>query len=186
MGPTGRCQQYLSPIALGSWDREVDFDTTSTQRYNCVMIPPFDTHTGNLPPGIHEATWDEFLVRYGYTPHRLALLAGLKAALDALRTVGCRRVYIDGSFVGAKEAPGDFDGCWEATGVDIDQLDQLEPALLTFERRRAVQKAKFGGELFPAEVSADPLGTRFLEFFQQDRHTGAPKGIVAIDLGALP
>ena len=63
------------------------------------MIPPTDPVTGNLPPGVHEATWDEFLARYGYTPHRLALLAGLKLALDGLRTAGCRRVYVDGSFV---------------------------------------------------------------------------------------
>lgn len=150
------------------------------------MIPPFDVNTGNLPPGIHEATWNKFLARYGYTPHRLALLAGLRAALDALRVAGCRRVYINGSFVSAKEAPDDFDGCWEVTGVDIDLLDRIEPVLLTFERRRAAQKAKFGGEMFPAEGSADPFGTRFLEFFQRDKNTGEPKAIVAIELGGLP
>ena len=103
------------------------------------MIPEFDPGTGNLPPGVHEATWDELLARYGYTPHRLALLAGLKAALDALRIAGCRRVYIDGSFVSAKQTPGDFDGCWEVTGVDPNLLD---PVLLNFENRRAAQKAK--------------------------------------------
>lgn len=147
------------------------------------MIPPFDPATGNLPPGIHEATWDEFLARYGYTPHRLALLAGLKAALDSLRAAGCRRAYIDGSFSTAKEEPGDFDGCWEVAGVDPNLLD---PVLLSFANRRAAQKAKYGGELFPAEGSADPFGTRFLDFFQCDRDTGDPKGIVGIDLGGLP
>ena len=123
------------------------------------------------------------MARYGYTPHRLALLAGLKAALDALRIAGCRRVYIDGSFVSAKQVPGDFDGCWEVAGVDPSLLD---PVLLTFDNRRAAQKAKYGGELFLAEAAADPLGTRFLEFFQRDKYTGEPKGIVAIDPGTLP
>ena len=149
------------------------------------MIPLFDA-SGNLPPGVYQASWDEFLVRYGYNPHRLTLLAGLKAALDALRAVGCRRVYINGSFVSAKGMPGDYDGCWEVTGVDIGLLDQIAPVLLTFDRRRAAQKARFGGEMFPAEVAADPFGTRFLEFFQRDKNTGDPKGIVAIDLGGLP
>lgn len=74
------------------------------------MMPPFDA-TGNLPPGIHEATWEEFVARYGATSRRLTLLAGLKAALDALRTAGCQRAYIDGSFVTNKAIPGDFDGC---------------------------------------------------------------------------
>jgi len=77
------------------------------------VIPPFDSVTGNLPPGVHEAAWEDLVARYGWTPHRLALIAGLKAALDALRGAGCRRAYIDGSFIAAKEEPADFDGCWE-------------------------------------------------------------------------
>ncbi|MDQ3701448.1 MAG: hypothetical protein M3442_11080, partial [Chloroflexota bacterium] len=82
------------------------------------MIPPFEASTGLLPSGVHEATWEEFVARFGWTPHRLALLAGLKAALDALEAAGCPRVYVDGSFVTAKPDPGDFDGCWETDGVD--------------------------------------------------------------------
>lgn len=128
------------------------------QQYNCVVIPLLDT-TGNLPPGVHETTWGEFVARYGITPYRLMLLAGLKMALDILHAAGCQRVYINGSFVIAKEVPGDFDGCWEVGGVDPDLLD---PILLTFANRRAAQKAKYGGEFFPAESAADPFGTCFL------------------------
>jgi hypothetical protein len=40
---------------------------------------------------------------------RRTLLAGLREALGALREAGCRTVYLDGSFVTAKEAPEDFD-----------------------------------------------------------------------------
>ena len=145
------------------------------------MIPPFDP-VGNLPPGVHEATWEEFVARFGTTPRRLGLLAGLKAALDALRAAGCRRAYIDGSFVTAKEEPGDFDGCWETDGVDPALLD---PVLVTFDPHRRAQKAKYGGELFFADAPADPAGTTFIDFFQRDR-SGHPKGIVALDLGALP
>jgi hypothetical protein len=110
------------------------------------------------------------------------LLTGLRAALEALRVAGCRRVYVDGSFVTAKEVPGDFDGCWEAEDVDYEALD---PVLLDFRDRRAAQKAKFGGEMFVASWGADPEGARFLDFFQIDKNTGDAKGIVAIDLGAL-
>ena len=147
------------------------------------MIPPFDPVTGNLPPGIHVADWAEFTARFDTTPHRLRLLAGLKAALDALRIAGCHRAYIDGSFVTAKQVPGDFDGCWDVHGVDPLLLD---PVLLSFANRRAAQKAKYGGELFLAHAMADPAGTRFLAFFQRDKQTGQPKGIVAIDIGNLP
>ncbi|MGH8793085.1 MAG: DUF6932 family protein [Stackebrandtia sp.] len=63
---------------------------------------------------------------------------------------------------------------------------RLDPELLDFTKRRAAQKAKYGGELFPAESRADPAGTRFRDYFQQDKTTGEPKGIVALDLGDLP
>lgn len=147
------------------------------------MIPPFDSANGNLPSGIHEATWDEVVSRYGTTPRRLRLLAGLKEALDALSAAGCQRVYIDGSFVTAKGDPADFDGCWEAAGVNPDLLD---PVLLDFSRRREAQKARYGGELFLAHAPADRLGNRFVDFFQRDKVTGERKGIIAINLGALP
>jgi hypothetical protein len=146
------------------------------------MIPPFEPSTGLLPSGIHEATWEEFVARFGWTPYRLTLLAGLKAALDALRRAGCRRTYIDGSFVTAKPDPGDFDGCWETDAVDPTLLD---PVLVTFDPHRRAQKAKFGGELFFAGAPAGPAGTAFIDFFQRDR-LGQPKGIVALNLGALP
>jgi len=68
-------------------------------------------------------------------------------------------------------------------GVDPDLLD---PVLLTFANKREEQKARFGGELFPAEWRADPHGTRFLDYFQQDKVTGERKGIVALDLEGSP
>ena len=110
------------------------------------------------------------------------LLRGLRAALEALQIAGCQTVYLDGSFVSSKLVPGDFDACWEEAGMDFDMLD---PVLLTFDADRAAQKAKFGGELFPASVSAGPGGSIFLEFFQSDKETGQPKGIIALDLARI-
>ena len=144
------------------------------------MIPSFDER-GNLPPGIHSATWDEIVERYATNERREQLLDGLRAAIESLHAAGCSCVYLDGSFVTDKELPGDFDACWEASGVDPDLLD---PVLLDFSDRRAAQQARYGGELFPADVAAEPSGTLFLDYFQRDRITGEPKGIIAIDLGA--
>lgn len=146
------------------------------------MIPPFDAD-GNLPPGIHPADWDEIMSRYAINARRRELLDGLGRALRSLKIAGCRAAYLDGSFVTTKELPGDFDACWEVAAVDAGRLD---PELLDFSNRRAAQKARYGGELFPAESAAEPAGTTFLDYFQRDRATGQPKGIVAIDLGALP
>lgn len=146
------------------------------------MIPAFDAG-GNLPPGIHPATWTEIVDRYDTNSRRRALLDGLLAALRSLRDAGCRVAYIDGSFVTTKDLPRDFDACWEVAGVDADLLD---PVLLDFRAGRAAQKLRFRGELFPADARAARDGASFLAYFQTNRKSGAPKGIVAIDLSDLP
>ncbi|MDP2857268.1 MAG: hypothetical protein Q8P50_04735 [Bacillota bacterium] len=153
----------------------------TTQHYNCVMLPGFDDE-GRLPPGIHWATWQDLCGRFGINEYRRTLLAGLKAALDSLKAAGCETVYLDGSFVTAREFPGDFDACWDPVGVDPSRLD---PVLLTFDRGRATQKARFLGELFPATTRSGNPGPIYLEFFQVDKDTGGRKGIVALDLRRL-
>lgn len=136
-----------------------------------------------LPAGIHAATLAEVEARFASNPKRRVQFGGFVAALTALRRAGCRRAFLDGSFVTTKPCPGDFDACWDPTGVNPAFLD---PVLLTFENNRAAQKLKYHGELFPSTVPADRAGTIFVEFFQVDRFTGAQKGIVAIDLAAEP
>lgn len=144
------------------------------------MLPNFDAD-GNLPAGVHAADWPEFVARFGFSGRRQGLLVGLEAALRSLQDAGCALAYVDGSFVTAKKEPGDFDACWGIAGVDPALLD---PVLLDFSNGRAAQKARYGGELFPAELPEGGSGRTFLEFFQTDRSTGAAKGIVSIDLSA--
>ena len=120
--------------------------------------------------------------RYSITEHRAELIDGLRRGIASLRAAGCARVSLDGSFVTAKDVPADFDACWEVAGVDPGLLDS---ELLDFSNRRVAQKARYGGELFPAQAAAEPAGTVFLDHFQRDRDTGEPKGIIALDLRAL-
>lgn len=146
------------------------------------MLPSFD-QAGNFPSGIHWASWKEFENRFGTNPRRKELLEGLKQAIATLRKAGCRAIFVNGSFVTEKERPGDFDACWGVDGVDPDLLD---PVLLDFSNGRAAQKAKYGGELFPAELMEGASGKLFLDFFQVDKNTGAPKGIVGLRLKPSP
>ena len=145
------------------------------------MIPRFSAN-GNLPPGIHFARWDEIKKRFSWTDKRRQLLTGLRSAIDTLSEAGCQLVYINGSFVTNKDEPGDIDVAWEPSGVDVERLLELEPVFGDFSKRRAAQKAKFGCEFFPASVTADPVGNTFLEFFQADKETEEPKGIIALKL----
>ena len=146
--------------------------------YNVVtMLPPFDA-TGRLPEGEHEADWDEIVDRFGWNPHRRQFLDGLADAIEVLARAGCRRIWLNGSFVTAKEEPADFDCCWDPDGVDLDALD---PVLLDVSAGRAAQKSRFGGELLPNVVEAGS-GLVFAEFFQNERDT-TRKGIVVIRIG---
>jgi hypothetical protein len=146
------------------------------------MIPDFDPKTGQLPPGIHEATWNEFVARFGTNIRRRRLIDGLKLALDSLKQAGCKTAYIDGSFVTSKVYPKDFDACWDAKGVKAALLDE---ALLFFDKNRELQKQKYDGDIFPAQVYADSDGQSYLSFFQIDRQE-RPKGIIALSLEELP
>jgi Family of unknown function (DUF6932) len=142
------------------------------------MIPEF-TESGLLPEGIHLADMDEIQKRYGHNAHRQRLVRGLERALNALGQAGCKMLYLDGSFITAKEYPADYDACWEPSGVILAVLD---PVFLDFSNRRAAQKAKYFGEFFPAHGRAEATSPFriFLNFFQTDKTTGIKKGIIGI------
>jgi hypothetical protein len=142
------------------------------------MIPRWSTN-GDLPPGVHFATWPELEDRLAFNPRRHRMLAGFRQACEELRKAGCRLVYLDGSFVTRKERPGDFDACWDVQNVDDARLD---PVFLDFSRGRAAQKQRFLGELFPAQLPEGATGRAFVDFFQVNRMSGEPKGILAIRL----
>jgi hypothetical protein len=139
-------------------------------------VPPFDSDTGYLPGGEHEATWAEVVQAFGWNASRRAQLDGLFDAICLLADAGCRRIWLNGSFVTSKDEPGDFDAVWEHDGVNEDLID---PIFFELDESRKSQKARFGGELFPnwRNLSSDSL---FSEFFQQDR-IGRRKGIVVLD-----
>lgn len=134
-----------------------------------------------LPPGIHDTDLIEIEARFVTTPHRRNLLDGLRRALSALALAGCKTVFINGSFVTEKDHPGGFDGCWDHDGMDFRLLD---PILLTFDNQREAQKRKYLGEMFWAFGPGAP-GLTFLDLFQNDKHSGRPKGILRISLAQL-
>jgi len=153
----------------------------STQQYNCVMIPSVINIKGVwdvLPPGIHDATMDEVEQRFATTIHRQILFDGFKRGAKALQAAGCKTIFLDGSYVTTKTTPGDFDACWDPSGVDLRKID---PVLLDFNNKRQNQKRKYGGEFFLSSAKADGVQT-FLDYFQVDKNTGKAKGVIRIQL----
>ena len=56
----------------------------------------------------------------------------------------------------------------------------LNSVFFNFNNGRAAQKARFGAEFFPAQAP-QRLKT-FLDFFQIDKESGEPKGIIELIL----
>ena len=117
-----------------------------------------DAKTGYLPPGVHHASWFDVVIGFGGNSHRLRLIEGLLAACRNLAHAGCKTVYLDGSFVSAKQLPNDYDGAWETADVDVDLLD---PVLLDFTNQRAAMKAKYA-ESF-SRLHSSPKAVCFFE-----------------------
>ncbi len=128
---------------------------------------------GNLQPGIYLLTWEEFIKEYGYNKHRLKLISGLEKAMNELKSLGCKTLYVDGSFVSKKSHPNDFDACWDPAGVDFLKFSAEFPILMEFLPDTKKQKARYGGELFPSP--------RYLPFFQKDKEDNI-KGIIKLNI----
>ena len=148
-----------------------------------MSIPGFDKN-GNLPPGEHLCTWSGFARRFGQNRHRQALLSGLLAAVRSLKAAGSRDVWIDGSFVTSAPTPGDWDGCYGITGIDVSKLDPVLGDLVDMASGRRKQKAKFRGEFVPAILPGGG-GRTMLDFFQTDRD-GHAKCIIKIEMDSVP
>lgn len=136
---------------------------------------------GLLPPGVHPADWSEIENRFATNARRRWLLDGLHDALLELRRVSCPAAFLDGSFVTDKAVPGDYDLCWDHTAVDLTLID---PVFLDVAHPRAAQQAKYRGDLLP-NVLEGSSGMLFVDFFQIDKATGKPKGIIALDPGSV-
>lgn len=151
------------------------------------MIPALVPLPGSpwtvLPPGVHPASLEDVEATFATDIWRRELFNGLVLASGKLRLAGCPTIYLNGSYVTGKPRPGDFDACWDPSGVDPTKLD---PVFLNFGNSRAAQKAAFKGEFFPSSMICADVGQTFIDFFQTDRFTGKQKGIISILLSVDP
>ena len=146
---------------------------------------PFDSK-GILKRGIHTLTWEEFSKQFAYNPERQKLLRGLLRGIRLLQALGCRAVYIGGSFVTKKQIPSDVDVVWESTGMSFERVKRNSPIFFEMTPGSPDQKARFSSEFYPSEGKEGISGLTFLEFFQRDWREGRRRGIVRIDITYIP
>jgi hypothetical protein len=144
------------------------------------MIPSFD-NDGDLPAGVHQATWPDFQSRFcifARSDRRLKLCTLIEQLVVETRASGIvEQLIIAGSFVTAKEEPNDYDAViiFEAS-LDVSKLPPFLFDLVDGIRARH----RFGGDIFPIR-SGTTRATNLLSYFQHNR-LGKPVGVLEVIL----
>ena len=138
------------------------------------MIPAFDA-AGDLPPGIHRATTEELLSRFGQGEVREHWGHILQEVLELAKgTCNLEAVYVFGSFVTVKQAPADVD-LFLVMASDFTSDEAVGRACLVFDRSRAA--TVWGVCIYWITARTDRA--LFLEAWQL-RRDGGRRGIVEV------
>ena len=134
--------------------------------------PAFDDD-GLIPP-IQVCTEAEVVRWFGFSDQRERLLARIHHWINLARAVRARRLLLDGSFVTAKDSPGDVD----AVVLLPEQLRNGHPEAVELCNVLRTREPK---ELFAAEDEEDWWG--WFGFFSRTREpSGRHKGLIEVEL----
>lgn len=144
------------------------------------MIPPFDPD-GDLPQGIHQATWSGFRERFCIftrSDRRLRLGRQIEQMLDEARASHIvERIIFGGSFITSQSEPNDFD-CVVVLKAETRYEELLPSQRWVADTREASRR--YGGDVFVARVDQPTLAV-YLDFFSMSRR-GKRVGLVEVSL----
>ena len=152
------------------------------------MIP--ELKDGVLPAGLHLCTLEEVIAVFGQfrrSDRRIRLTEQLMRYIhDAQRSGVVSAIVIDGSYVTAKEEPGDID-LIVALRTDLDLTAEMRPMEYNIQSKTMVRKL-YGFDVLPA-VDGSETYQRFLDFFSRVKLTDPDqqtrqerKGLLRIEL----
>ncbi|MEO6165251.1 MAG: hypothetical protein ABIP88_14060 [Candidatus Binatia bacterium] len=143
-----------------------------------LAIPPF-RDDGYLPEGLYVGSETEIFSRFGSsnrTRRRLAMR--LRRWIELGKSIGAKRLLVDGSFVTAREDPYDVDTVISLPQDFAKQVDQELTPALELEEMLLTRRPE---EIFAAEDEND--WQEWVNFFSQTREPdGRRKGLVEIRL----
>ena len=138
--------------------------------------PVFDD-AGFIPP-ISVCTEAEVARWFGFSEERQRLLDRIHHWISLARAVRARRLLLDGSFVTAKDSPGDVDA---VVLLPENFREQLRAGHLRALQLYDVLRTREPKELFAAEDEADWWG--WFGFFSRTREaSGRHKGLIEVEL----
>ena len=138
------------------------------------MIPRFDSN-GNLPKGVHRAKLEDIIKRFGGAGYgvRLTRTTSLKNFVDTASPY-IQAIYIDGSYITTKLAPGDVD----LAVIVRDDISQISDGM----KQLSLFQAMFKGDLhiYYFKNGSVPLAD-MVKFWTKDRD-GHLKFIVYLEV----
>jgi hypothetical protein len=142
------------------------------------MLPEFDEN-GNLPPGIHHASFKEVVERFGKKSlKRQTLTKNLDTFYDFIKDFATE-IYIDGSFTTNKLAPDDVDLLVILTPDFLSQSSVIRDKLRRFVTFKKVYQLHIFA-FIPGRHDQDIQ--KMISWFTEDRSLNS-KGIVYVEIG---
>jgi hypothetical protein len=135
-----------------------------------------------LPDGEHLATWGEVVERFGGNARRKSFCDRLITFLQRAKRCGFLRVYLFGSFISAKDDPGDVDLLWiHRQNLNYDLLSRQCHELVDYP----LMRAREGWDMFCC--SDDPFViSNLMDGWRKDKAPGRqPRGVILLDLREL-
>ncbi len=145
-----------------------------------MTLPAFQSNSGPvalLPPGEHEATFDEIRECFGFTFRRRELLDQLERVVERLFREGAVKIWLDGSFVTGIRNPQDTDVVF-LPGDDMD----VEALLLAHtDLKRTFRVDLWDYPSYQTKAGVWPVGQKrpITEYFKST-DDGTEKGIVVV------
>ncbi len=142
------------------------------------MLPPFNDR-GDLPAGVHAATWEELAERFGAGPVRQARLRTLRHLYALVAATGhLERFLVFGSFVTSKDEPRDVDVVLVMSeGFVLEEAPRESRTVFS----HADADARFGASVFWVRrgILPDAEMPAFVQFWQT-RRDGTKRGILEV------
>src|SRR6266850_5224070 len=144
-----------------------------------MPLPELDSH-GDLPIGVHRASLDEVLARFGHsTPQRQLVTARLSRVHELAKGTGkLERFIVFGSYVTAKPDPNDVDIILVMRD-DFQEHDYTDEVLPVLDHLRS--QRELGASVFWTRPGAVLLETvdEFVAYWQVTRELGS-RGIIEV------
>jgi len=135
-----------------------------------------------LPEGDHPATWEDVVERFSGTERRRTFCNRLRAILVRAKRCGFIRVYLFGSFVSAKDEPGDIDLLWVyQENLDFDSLEQDCRDLLNYE----IMRLREGWDMFCCSDNGFVINYLTEGWRKSRPPESKPRGVIIVDLARL-